>query len=74
MKFQIKKTSEINENSNICTLCFVFEDDILENKKSELFSYLDKLSNNELGKQIFEYKTIKCAHLDLFKYSIFFCC
>lgn len=70
MKFQIKKTSEINENSNICTLCFVFEDDILENKKSELFSYLDKLSNNELGKQIFEYKTIKCAHLDLFKYSI----
>ena len=48
MKYQTKKIDEFNSDT---VVCFAFED---YNKKSELFEYLNKLSNDELKNQ-FEY-------------------
>lgn len=64
MRFLTKK---IEENTADVIVSFVYEDD---KTKSDVFEYLNKLSNNELEKQIFEYKTISGAHLETFKYSI----
>ena len=64
MKFLTKKISEYKSNAIIS---FIFED---SKHESEVFKHLNTLSNGELGKQIFEYKTIKGAHGEIFKFSI----
>ena len=64
MKFLTKKISEYKSNAIIS---FIFED---SKHESEIFKHLNTLSNGELGKQIFEYKTIKGAHGEIFKFSI----
>ena len=64
MRFLTKK---IEENASSTVICFIFENDT---SKSQLFECLDNLSNNELSKQIFEYKTIKGSLLETFKFSI----
>ena len=60
-------TEKIEQTKAGLIICFMYED---ESKKSELFEYLNKLSNNELQKQIYEFKTIKGAFQEIFKYSI----
>lgn len=60
-------TKKIEENTSDIIVSFIFEN---HKTKSEVFNYLDKLSNNELSKQIFEYQTIKGSQGEIFKYSI----
>ena len=48
-------------------ICFIFED---EDKRSEIFEYLNKMSNNELEKQLFEYKMMTGKFQETFKYAI----
>lgn len=64
MRFLTKK---IEENSSDVIVSFIFED---YKNKSEVFSYLNNLSNGELEKQIYHYKTIKGSLAETFKYSI----
>lgn len=60
-------TRAIEETTANAAICFMFENDT---NKSDLFNYLNKLSNNELSKQIFNYKIIKGKYLECFKYAI----
>ena len=64
MRFLTKK---IEENASSTVVCFVYEND---DSRSQLFDCLDNLSNNELSKQIFEYRIIKGSHGETYKYSI----
>lgn len=64
MRFLTKK---IQENSADVIVSFVFEDN---NEKSEVFNYLNELSNSELEKQIFEYKINSRSLGETFKYSL----
>ena len=64
MRFLTKK---INDMKSDTIICFIFEN---ETKKSDLFEHLNKLSNNELEKQIYEYKLIKGSFQETFKYAI----
>ena len=64
MRFLTKK---IQENESDVIISFIYED---FNEQSDVFKYLNKLSNNELAKQIYEYKTIKGGLCETFKYSI----
>ncbi len=64
MRFVTKKIKEQNSDTIIC---FIFEDD---DKKSEVLKYVDELSNSEITKQIYEYKTITGKFQETFKYSI----
>lgn len=64
MRFLTKKISEMKSDTIVC---FLFEN---ETKKSELFEHLNKLSNNQLEKQIFEYKMISAKALETFKFAI----
>lgn len=64
MRFLTKK---IKENTADIIVSFIYE-----NKKTDsiLFDYLNELSNGELNKQIYDYKTIKGSLCETFKYSI----
>jgi len=64
MRFLTKK---IEENNSDVIISFIYED---FKSESEVFNYLDNLSNKELSKQIFEYKTIKGALAETFKFSL----
>ena len=64
MQFLTKKTQEFDSKSAVL---FVFDED---DKRSELFNYINELSNNELEKQIFDYKIIKRNFLETFKISV----
>ncbi len=64
MKFQTKK---LNEFSATCIITFIYEDN---EEKSSLFCELDKRANNELSKQIYDYKSISGKYLETIKYSI----
>ncbi len=60
-------TKNIEELSSDTLICFIFEDD---DEKSELFKYLDNLSNGQLSEQIFDYKSITGKFQETFKFSI----
>ena len=60
-------TKNIEEMTAQAIICFVFED---IKEKSKLFNKLNDLSNNQLSKQIDEYKIIKGSFNETFKYSI----
>ena len=62
MNFQINNFSEIKSETIIC---FIYED----YKKSELFEYLNNLSNNELNKQI-NSGIFKGKYLETFKIAL----
>ncbi len=64
MRFLTKK---INDMKSDTIVCFVFEN---ETKRSDLFNHLNKLSDNQLEKQIYEYKLIKGKFQEAFKYAI----
>ncbi len=64
MRFLTKK---IEENCSDMIISYMFEN---ERNDSEMFKYLNKLSNKELEKQLYEYKTIKGALSETFKYSL----
>lgn len=64
MRFLTKK---INENDADIVVSFIYEN---SKTKSEVFKYLNDLSNNELSKQIYDYKTIKGSLCEIFKYSL----
>ncbi len=64
MRFLTKK---INDMKSDTIICFIFEN---ETKKSDLFEHLNRLSNNELEKQIYEYKLITGSFQETFKYAI----
>ncbi|MBQ9149768.1 leucyl aminopeptidase [bacterium] len=64
MRFLTKKTEEISSSTAIC---FIFED---TTKQSPLFEYLNKLSNNELYKQIYENKIFKRTLCETYKFAI----
>ena len=64
MRFLTKKIEETDAKTFIC---YMFEDDI---NKSDLFNYLDCLSQGMLNKQIYQYKTITGKFLETYKYSI----
>ena len=61
MRFLTKK---IEENCSDMIISYMFEN---ERNDSEMFRYLNKLSNKELEKQLYEYKTIKGALSETFK-------
>ncbi|MBR5304061.1 MAG: leucyl aminopeptidase [Candidatus Gastranaerophilales bacterium] len=60
-------TKNIKENTSDIIITFIYEN---QKTSSELFEYLNELSNGELAKQIFEFKTIKGSLCETFKYSI----
>ena len=60
-------TKNIEELSSDTLICFIFEDN---DEKSELFKYLDNLSNGQLSEQIFDYKSITGKFQETFKFSI----
>lgn len=64
MRFLTKK---ISENTSDVLISFIYEDCRVQ---SALFEYLSELSNGQLEKQIYEYKTIKGTLAETFKYSI----
>lgn len=64
MRFLTKK---IEENDSSTVVCFIYED---EKTQSSLFKYLDKISNNELSRQLYENKIIKCGFFETFKFAI----
>ena len=64
MRFLTKK---IEENTSDIIISFIYED---IKAQSDVFEYLNKLSNNDLIKQIYEYKTIKGAQGEIYKYSL----
>ena len=64
MKFNTRKTTDFSSN---VAICFIFED---KKRKSALFETLNKISNSELDKQIYEQKTIKGALGENFKYTL----
>ena len=64
MRFLTKKIQE--ENSDVI-VSFIFED---ENEKSDVFNYIDKLSNHALCEQIYKLKTITGKYQESFKYAI----
>ncbi len=64
MKFLTKKTEEFTADT---VVCFVWED---YKTDSKLLNYLNKLSNNELNKQIENYKIFKGEFMETFKYAI----
>ena len=64
MRFITKKIEEMTADT---VVIYAFED--IKND-SELFKYLDNLSNNELTKQIYKFKTTKNSLCETFKYSI----
>ena len=64
MRFLTKK---IEQNESDVIVSYIYED---AKNESEVFEYLDKLSNNELSKQIYEYKTIKGTLAETFKFSL----
>ena len=64
MKF-LTKTIENYEADAV--ICFVYEN---SQNQSPLFKKLNEQTNNELKKQIFEYKSIKGSVNEVFKYSI----
>ena len=64
MRFLTKK---IEENSSDIIISFIYED---IKTQSDTFQYLNKLSNNELAKQIYEYKTIKGSLGEIYKFSV----
>ena len=60
-------TNKIEENTSDTIISFIYEDTRV---KSDVFDYLNNLSNGELAKQIYEYKTIKGSLGEIFKYSV----
>ena len=64
MRFLTKK---INESKSNTIISFIYED---SKQESEVFKHLNTLSNGELAKQIYEYKTIKGSVGEVYKYSI----
>ena len=64
MRFLTKKIEEFTSDTIIC---FFWED---YKPKSNLFDYLNKLSNNQLLNQIETYKIFKGEFMETFKYSI----
>ena len=64
MKFLTKTLKNFDADT---VVCFIFEND--ENQ-SNLFKELNKLTKDELRKQIYEYKSISGAFLETFNYSI----
>ncbi len=64
MRFLTNKIEQISSNSAVC---FIYEND---QNKSDLFNYLDKLSNNELSKQIYDYRVIKGKFQETIKIAI----
>ena len=64
MRFLTKK---IEENNADVIISFIYED---FKATSEVFNYLDKISNGELSKQVYEYKTIKGSLSEIYKFSI----
>ncbi len=64
MRFLTKKIKE--ENSDII-ICFIYEN---EEKRSDVFEYLNNLSNNVLCEQIYKFKVIKGSFQETFEYSI----
>lgn len=64
MRFLTKKISEISADTIVF---YTYED---KKNESELFHYIDDLSNGQLSKQLYEYKTIKGSLCETFKLSI----
>lgn len=64
MRFLTKTTKDIEADTAIC---FTFED---TSNNGDLFNYLNEKSNNQLYKQIHDYKTISGKFCEIFKYSI----
>ena len=60
-------TKNIQENASDIIVSFIYEDD---KNKSEVFNYLNELSNGELERQIFKYKTNRGGLSETFKYSL----
>ncbi len=64
MRFLTNKIEDLTSNSIVC---FIFEND---QNKTDLFNHLDKLSNNELSKQIYDYRIIKGKFQESIKIAI----
>ena len=64
MRFLTKTTENFEADT---VICFIYENDI---NQSKLFKKLNKLSNDELKKQVFDYNSTNGSFMDIFKYSI----
>lgn len=64
MRFLTKK---ISDNSADIIVTFIYEN---QKTTTDVFEYLNNLSNGELAKQVYEYKTIKGSLSEVYKYSV----
>ena len=64
MRFLTKTTENFEADT---VICFIYEND---DTQSKLFKKLNKLSNEELKKQVYDYKSTTGSFMDIFKYSI----